>query len=830
MEVSKMEWREGLPREKDTEIILHLSHYGPNEMKSPGLRPSCLLILFVACSGFPMFAVAAEELAWLRLGDTGEVPGWVVNRHQCRLSQSGNLPALEIEADRDPYTSVEWHIRFGDLALPRGEAVTLELQFYDQGAGLMDARLGIGAASKATWLSGSRRHSYTRLNTLTERRAWFEFQVPTSTAQSAPVILRITGLQHLRGVRLLPKQSPEAWDGLRASVPKKVKPMVTLKRPMELVTTSGVDVLGGVDTLEQSLDAITDLAPLARVLGFTSIESYVTWKRLEPRHEGEFDFTFYDAIVKRLAEHDLKWFPLLIVGSGYALPDWFSKSNENIGFACLEHDRTNAIQSIWVPNHRRHVTRVLEAFGRHYEPMDVLEGVRLGPSGNYGESQYPAGGNWGPEGKAMHIHIGWWAGDSYGRADYQRWLREKYGDIATLNATWETTFSAFDDVQPRLPDTMDSKCERLDFTSWYTDSMSDWCAWWAQEARRAMPKTRIYQSAGGWGFRESGTDYSAQAKSMQDIEGGIRLTNETDSYEQNFCATRLAATAARLYGVGLGYEPASSHTARGVVGRIFGTAASNGRHLFTYHSNVFDHQMAIQRWLKYAPLLDTRQEPLVEVAVYYPETENQLSDAAFRHLYALGFNPAAREIRRVVEVDYLDDRLIRAGFLDRYRVLVFAWGNQIPADAQMTIDTWLRQGGTIIYPSYPRGPQVAVFDGASGKDRGPDAASAVFGRWSSGDIGQGSFHRFPSDVEPPELYGEFVATVLHGLPNLHPWTREVLATQHPDRVFFSIQKDGHALVLNYNDAPATVTVAGADVTIEPYGIERVKLGVAGTSH
>ena len=112
-----------------------------------------------------------------------------------------------------------------------------------------------------------------------------------------------------------------------------------------------------LSTLESSLDAMDDLAPLARVLGFTSIESYVTWKRLEPKREGEFDFTFYDAIVKRLAEYDLKWFPLLIVGSGYALPDWFIASRENHGFVCLEHRRTNAIQSIWAPSHRRHSWR-----------------------------------------------------------------------------------------------------------------------------------------------------------------------------------------------------------------------------------------------------------------------------------------------------------------------------------------------------------------------------------------------------------------------------------------------------------------------------------------
>jgi len=457
---------------------------------------------------------------------------------------------------------------------------------------------------------------------------------------------------------------------------------------------------------------------------------------------------------------------------------------------------------------------VLQAFGQHYEPLGVLEGVRLGPSGNYGESQYPAGGNWGPRGAAMHIHIGWWAADPYAQADFRRWVERKHGSLAALNRAWETQFASFDQIAPALPVTMLAKQQRFDFTGWYTDSMSDWCEWWAREARRALPKTPIYQSAGGWGFRETGTDYSAQTKAMKDIDGGVRLTNETDSYEQNFYVTRLAATAARLYRVRLGYEPASSHTARGVVGRLFETASTKGDHWFTYHGNLFDHQLSIAKWLKYLPVLDARQDPLIDVAVYYPETENQLSDAPFRYLYAWGFYPVAREIRRVVEVDYLDERLIREGYLDRYKVLVFAWGNHLEAVVQKVIDTWLRNGGMIIYPSYPRGPLETI-----------DGNSATFERWSRGDTGQGSFHRFKGDMEPPSCYGGFVAGVLRAAPGLHQWTRQALEVKHPERVFLSVQADGRLLVLNYNDAPARVTLAGVfDETTEPYGIMRIRLG------
>jgi len=582
---------------------------------------------------------------------------------------------------------------------------------------------------------------------------------------------------------------------------------------MQLVTTAGIDVTGGLETLDVSLRNVSELAPLMRVLGFTSIESYVTWKRLEPEQEGVFDFTFYDALALKLAEYDLKWFPLLIVGSGYALPDWFMASEENKGFVCLEHGIDNPVQSIWAETHKRHVTRVLQAFGKHYNGMGVLEGVRLGPSGNYGESQYPAGGNWGPKGKAMHIHLGWWAGDEYGAADYRKFLKHKYGDLEALNKSWGTDFAAFDAVAPRLPEHMLSLHERMDFTQWYTDSMSAWCEWWALEARRAMPETIIHQSAGGWGFREAGTDYTAQTKSMKLINGGIRLTNETDSLEQNIYATRLACTAARLYGVGLGFEPASSHTARGTVGRIFNTIAMNGDHFFTYHNNIIHTPLAIEKWLEFAPMFDQRQAPEIEVAVYYPETFNQIDDSAFRHLYAWGFNPRAAAVRRAVEVDYLDERLIRDGYLDRYKVLVFAWGNITNADVLEKMDTWLRNGGTVIYPSFPRG---ALTD--------EHANGAVFQKWSGGDTGAGELKRFPGDMEPPELYGNFVLDTLREVKTLSSKTQSVLKLALPNQVFATLQQDGNLMLINYSDENAKVKIPGkSSLKLEPYTIQRIEI-------
>ena len=767
--------------------------------------------LVVASALFLWAAVAQAEgasLGGVDLSTRVGVSANVVNAEAVTFERIDGRKLGKLAVSEDPYTENAWEIRLPDLLAHAGKPVVVEVYFHDAGAGVLSASL----QWDSTVVAASRQRSYTRCNTGTERFAAFAFALPATAPRLAPV-LRIAGLQYPLSVDVKPAQEEDYWEALKATLPKQVRPLVALKNPMRLVTTTGIDVTGGFESLDNSLEQIAELAPLTKALVMTSIEGYVTWKRLEPEREGEFDFSFYDAIVHKLAEYDLKFFPLLIVGSGYALPEWFIQSEENEGFVCLEHGLENAVQSIWYAPHRRHVERVLKAFGDHYGPMGVLEAVRLGPSGNYGESQYPAGGNWGPKGEAMHIHIGWWAGDAHGRADYRRYLVEKYATIDALNAAWESTLASFDEADCRLPELMLSRRERADFTQWYTDSMSDWCAWWGGVTRDALPNTPIYQSAGGWGFREAGTDYSEQTRAMKDIHAGIRLTNETDSFEQNVYATRLAATAARLHGVPLGYEPASSHTARGVAGRIFNTLTTNGDHLFTYQGNLINSQLGIEKWIDYTPLFDTRRTPLMDVAVYYPETENQLGDAAFRSIYAWGFNPRAAAVRRVVDVDYLDDNLIRQGYLDQFKVLVCVWGDTVEADVQEKMDAWVRAGGTLVYHNYPRGPMRSV-----------EGESKHFAQWSNGDTGAGKFIRYRGDMEPPSLFTDFLRDTLPTVPSLHPWTKALITADRPDQVFLSLQDDGHVLALNYNEKPVTVTL-GDDTRMEVpgYGIARVKL-------
>lgn len=755
-------------------------------------------------------------LAYFETGKPHQQQGiFLHDPEKYEIQTRGGTCCLYLPPTRNYYAEDTWEFSFPNEAVARRPTLLVELEYWDEGFGVIAVQRLAKAVFQPEFVQPIQNVSYTRLDSRQFRRTAFQFDQGLKESKTEGIAhLRLTGIQYLRSVRVYESAPTEYWETLGRGIPETTQPVKHLNRQMEVVCSlPGASVGTAEDDMERGKALLREFLPLAKALGFTAIESYVRWNYVEPQM-GTFDWSRYDAIVAELQRHNMKWFPLLIVGSAYTLPDWFAASPENIGFRCLEHGLENPIQSIWSPYHKKHVTRFLQAFGSHYEPMGCLQGVRLGPSGNYGESQYPAGGNWGFHGQPMHIHIGMWCGDPYAEEDFRRFLRERYGSVEHLNAAWQCHYKSFDEVRPILPDHCLSKRQRVDLYTWYTDSMSAWCEWWAIEARRAMPHTPIYQSAGGWGAAEIGTDYSAQTKSMLKINGGIRLTNELDSFHQCFYATRLAATAARLYKVPLGFEPAMGHTARGVAGRLFNCITNNGDHFFTYHANVFHQQAAIENWLKHYPFFDDRTEPLVEVAVYYPQTNNFLSHDTFRFLNAWGFNPFAREIRNCVEIDYLDDRLIQEGFLSRYKVLVFAWGDFLERDTLEEIDRWLRHGGVIIFPYFLNMQLATVEDDPT-----------IFRRWNQGDVGNGRFYRYVGDDEPPSCYARYVRDVLLSLRELSEVTHVALEIQRTAQdVFVSARKDGSFWILNFGDEERLLVHPRVETTrLAPYTFTRVNL-------
>lgn len=625
--------------------------------------------------------------------------------------------------------------------------------------------------------------------------------------------IQIEGVRSLLRVTLFSSTPDDLAAKVREQVPQLPEPKLNLKKPMQLIVSLSTDATA-IPNIPGLPEQMNELCPMMRALGFNAVEVYVKWSAIE-REKGKWDWSFYDEFAANAAKHELKWFPLLVTGSAYTIPKWYHESPDNIGFKCLEHNKGNNIQTIFTEVHTPYAENFLKKFGEHYGNTDSLLGIRLGPSGNYGESQYPAGGNLGYSGEKEHIHIGWWAGDDYAPAHFQNFLKKKYPNIGALNSAWKPPFGSYDpfasfeDIKPFIPQFAESRRQRKDFVDWYLGAMSDWCERWAVWAREAMPDKPIFQSSGGWGFVESGTDFTDQTASMAKIKGGIRSTNEVDSYVQTFYATRMLSSAARFYGVPFGAEPAGFGSARGVMGRLFNIIVNNGQHLFYYHSNLTNNDQAIDRWLKYAPLLDRRTDPLIEIAVLYPDTMSKLDDGVFRNLYGFTFNTRVTAMRPLFDFDFCSERMILDGALPRYKALIIPWNFTVEENALNAIDQWVRAGGTVICSDWRGAPVMTV-----------EGNTKVWDTWETGDSGSGKVVFVTDDREPPQRLARGVAKALKAMPNLDPRTLAMLNTEHNDEVYMSVLTTGDYAVLNFSDVPVSVKIHGIDkaMEIEPYGI------------
>jgi hypothetical protein len=463
------------------------------------------------------------------------------------------------------------------------------------------------------------------------------------------------------------------------------RPDVQASRPME-VTVCG---LGHADKgVEERLE-------LFKAMGVTSIQTYIFWNHIETS-PGRFDWSEYDADANLFKKHGLKWVPFVIAGPWYVTPEFVRRDPEMVFLRCLEHDRASAIPSIWSPRMRGYVSEYLRRFAEHYLPMDVLESVNLGISGDYGEAIYSVIGNWPGE---YHSHAGYWCGDKLAGEDLRKSLSALYeGDIGRLNRAWRSAFASFEVIAPFLPEKAPSERAWQDFLSWYRGAMTSSADFWMAEARRAFPGVEIYLCTGGDMSPEHGSDFSGQAQVAARYGGGVRITNEASSFPQNVRLTRLVDTACRFYGAYFGHEPASAVTAVGMLGRFFNAVTSGARQLFVYNTPELVCQEN-DKWVwgeggrthgLYKDLLRITR-PRLDTALFfpYPSSRETPPDRA-------DFGDLAAEIRRLVDYDLVDERLVRSGILAEKSTLVLAGARILSAEALAEVRAWVDKGGVLI--------------------------------------------------------------------------------------------------------------------------------------
>lgn len=743
-------------------------------MKYPNLSHLLVLLLFAArATGGELARWSAAEPATSQHLEVG-----AAKDSTWRFEEVAGARVARLQPSTDYYTRAAYEI---SLATAPAGRCWLVIEYLDRGYGLISLSPGVGEGQQT---------GVARVNSGRVRRAVFDYET------APPKKLRVEGLDYLRAVSLTDTE-PQ-----REPAPP-TKPALNFSRHSERVTTAGGDH-ADPKLLPEVLAGLRNQLPLLRAIGFNGVETYVRWGLVE-RTRGQYDWSYYDAILDEIERHGLQWFPMLLAGSGYALPEWLYNSTNNFGFKCLEHGILHDTQTIFHPFQREYASRFIAEFGKRYGHRQALLGIRLGPSGDYGEAQYPAKGP-GYKFRQAHTHIGYWAADDLAQADFRAELRRQYGDIAKLNQAWESQFTSFDDVKTFLPETARTRRQRLDFANWYMGAMSEWCEQWAVWSRVALPTNVIHQSSGGWGPVQIGTDYSYQARSMKKIGGGMRLTNEGDDFADNFTITRMASSAARFYDIPLGYEPGGFGSKRGVMSRLFNTITTGGVHLFYYLGNLTANDQALEAWLKYAPLLDQRAKPVIDVAAFYPDTALKLDDELLRYRWASTFFTVGRELREELDFDYASEQMILDGALDRYRMLLFLWGAVIEKPVLEKMDQWVRSGGTLVFAASPRGYPSTV-----------EGDTSLATKWLAGDTGKGRVVLWRGDLIPSRSYAEFVRELVLNTPGIRPQILATLRMDKPQSTFWSVLENGRLALLNFSSRPATVRLqSGKTITIPPY--------------
>lgn len=436
-----------------------------------------------------------------------------------------------------------------------------------------------------------------------------------------------------------------------------------------------------------------NFAQMLRAVGFTSVEQYVTWETCENGGEGVWDFSKWDQQVEILRRNGLKWLPFIIAGPAYSLPDWYRMSPEFQGIKCLEHNIESKIQTFWDKRFYHYIERFLAEFARHYSEHDIFEGLLFGITGDFGEAIVSVWhGNWPLNIPGIyHAHAGYWCNDRFARADFSAKMKEKYGDIATLNSAWGTDYPSFAAVTfppikttPEdyridectspgryIPETPEQRRRWIDFIDWYRASMTEYASFWMQTARKYFPDTELYLCTGGDAVPWHGSEFAAQSKisaavSTPAAKGGVRITNEASNYTQNFAVTNWVATACSFYGGIFSFEPAGQVTERGVVCRVYNAAATGAKSLHFYAGNITDNTERVDNLAKNVEFLSeggvTR-----DIGMLYPDTPMVIDTSRIARYYEL-----FTQMRDYTDYAYVCDMTVADGILDTLKVLVIA--------------------------------------------------------------------------------------------------------------------------------------------------------------
>lgn len=488
---------------------------------------------------------------------------------------------------------------------------------------------------------------------------------------------------------------------MKADVPNLTKRVITPIVPVERAVKPGKPVVMGSSVMS------VPQSRLLKELGFTLLQTDSEHLYTNETIPGVWDWTSADSGLETCLKAGVKWqyFPHF-----HWAPEWQRKQGNYVPSKCILHGREISCMSLWSPQILESMGKGFAATAQHYgSGRDKVDALYLAVYGDFGEAIMPMGFHPGEIplfGEAGSGHDDWWCGDECARKDFRVKMASKYGTVERLNSVWGTQYVSLEQMDYPLPapntETAQGRRRWLDFINWYYDSMSDHTVKTFDIARMHFPKSTIVVPLGGG---------DENLKYAQDNTGIPRALRGTDAHirsthggcmpvPQNYASMlRRIATACKFYKLPFWSEPPSNITAEGEIGRFFESLSCGAYGYWDWGSNPVANQDTFRKYKSFL----TKETPVVDVALFYPQTDARLHP---ERTMAVKFFEAASTLRDVMDYDILDERLIDDGALKGYRVLALFEGSYMEASALRKLDSWVKSGGVVISCNY--GPVASV--------------------------------------------------------------------------------------------------------------------------
>jgi hypothetical protein len=380
-------------------------------------------------------------------------------------------------------------------------------------------------------------------------------------------------------------------------------------------------------------------------------------------------------------------------------PGWYIEKEKPALTRCVEHGVEIPALSPWEPLFSNWLDRQWAALARQFGGTNPrVHALVLGVHGDYGEAGLFSGTrmasreqreDWERRFGNAHNHKGFWCGDEKARASFRRAMLRKYGDLDALNKAWGTQFRREEEVRyPKSP--TEGRRWWLDFVGWYTNGVAYLTDIVCRLSQRYFPRTLRMLPLG---FPDEDMRYGADVSALVKVAAryGVVVRSTHAGYlpladNESFLLGRIAS-ACRFYGVPLWVETPGPVDAKRQAEALFEAVAQGASGLFDWAVNATKNEPVYEQHLRSL----TVGQPVVDVAMFYPSTAVRLADVGEAPTMRLG----CAQARDLFAFDIVDERMVRDGALERYRLLVFWEGTVVEQDVLDKIIEWVQAGGVV---------------------------------------------------------------------------------------------------------------------------------------